>query len=201
MRHRGVEDAGAVQVHGHAGGMGGRRQRGDLLGGAAGAPVAIVRVLDADEAGDGQVDIAGADGVAHLGRGEEATLGDERAGLQPAQSRRAAHLRAEHVAIGVEEDLLAGLGLREDGNEVALGPGSHEESGLLPRPPGRQRLEALDGGIFLPHVVADLGLRHGLAHRRAGERERVRSQLDDVVHPGYLAAVRRRCAARRPHSV
>ncbi len=163
--------------------------------------MAIVRVLDADEAGDGQVDIAGPHGVAHLGGSEKAALGDQRAGLEPPQPRRPAHLRAEHVTVGVEEDFLAGLGLREDGDEVALGAGGHEQPGLLARPPGRQGLEALDGGILLPHVVADLGARHGLPHRRAGEREGVGSQLDDVVHPGYLAAVRRRCAARRPHSV
>src|SRR3989442_734390 len=82
-RHRGVEDTRAVEMHGDAVGARRRRDVGDLLRRAAGAAVAVVRILEADEAGGGDVDVAGPHVIADLGGGEEASLGGDRQGLHP----------------------------------------------------------------------------------------------------------------------
>ena len=100
----------------------------------------------------------------------------------PAEQRGARALVVEDVRIAVEDDLLAVARLREHGDQVALGAGGDEERRFLAREAGRQLLEALDGRVFLPHVVADLGARHGLAHGRRRQRQRVGAEIHDVVH-------------------
>src|SRR5438876_101697 len=70
-RDGGVPDARAVQVHGDAVGVGHRGDRGNLLRSAAGAPVAVVSVLQAHEPRHGDVDIARPDVLAHLLGSEE----------------------------------------------------------------------------------------------------------------------------------
>ena len=76
-----------------------------------------------------------------------------------------------------------------------------KSAGLLAQPLGRHRLQALDGGILVPHVVADFGAGHGLAHLGGRQGQRVGAEIDEVVHGCLDLDVRRRWAARRPHSV
>ena len=79
-------------------------------------------------------------------------------------------------------------------------PERDEERGLLAQPLGRQRLQALDGGIFLPHVVADLGAGHGLAHLGRRERHRVRRR-STMSCTALTSSCEDAGRARRPHSV
>ena len=181
-RDRGVEEPRAVEMDAHAGAVGHRGHRGDLLRRAAGAAVTVVRVLQAHQAGGRDVDVGRADRLLHLGRREKAALGLQREHLHAADHRAAADLGVEDVGVEVEDDFLAGLGLREHGEEVAHGAGADEERGLLAQPLGRHRLQTLDGGILVPHVVADFGAGHGLAHLRGRPRHRVGAEIDEVVH-------------------
>ena len=144
--------------------------------------MAVVRVLEADEAGGGDVDVAGPHAVADLGGGEEPALGGDGQGLHPAEDGGAPAFVVEDVRIPVEDDLLAVTRLGEDGNQVALGAGGDEERRLFAREARRQLLETTDGRVFLPDVVADLGARHGLAHRRRRQRQRVGAEIHDVMH-------------------
>src|SRR5437660_880893 len=74
------------------------------------------------------------------------------------------------------------------------------EAGVLARALRGHGFQALDGGVLLPHVVADLGARHGVAHLGGRQRERVGAKIDDVVHD-YLrtigVTVEPRAAGRR----
>ena len=137
-RDRRVEQAGAVQVDRHPGRVGHRRHRGDLLGRAAGAPVAVVRVLQADETGGRDVDVGRTQRLLHLVGGEEAALGLHRAHLHVADDGGAGHLVVVDVRVEVEHDFLAGLGVGHDRDEVAHGAGGHEEAGLLAQARGGQ---------------------------------------------------------------
>jgi len=181
-RHRGVEDTRAVEMHGDAVGARRRRDVGDLLRRAAGAAVAVVRILEADEAGDGDVDVAGPHVIADLGGGEEASLGGDRQGLHPAEDGGARAFVVEDVRIPVEDDLLAVTRLGEHANQVALCAGGDEERGLFAREARRQLLETTDGRVFLPNVVAHVGARHGFAHRRCRQRQCVGAEIHEVVH-------------------
>src|SRR5207244_8375836 len=81
----------------------------------------------------------------------------------------------------VEPDLLAGTRVRHDRDEVALRARGDEEPGRLAEPLRSERLEAADGRVLAPDVVADLGARHGLAHLGRRLRERVGPQVNHVV--------------------
>ncbi len=188
-------------MHGHPMSVGRRGHRGDFLGRAAGPSVTIVRVLHTHEASRRNVDVARPDIVPNLGRGEEAALGGHGQSLDAAEDRGARPLVVQDVRVPVEDDLLAGPGLGEDGDQVALCPRGDEEGSLLARASRGQLLEAPDGGVFLPDIVADLGAGHRLPHGRGGQSERVGAKVDDVVHGYLVAAACRRRPARRPHSV
>src|SRR5262249_16420273 len=82
----------------------------------------------------------------------------------------------------------ARLRLAQHGEEIALRARCDEEPGVLTHALRRQSFQALDGGIFLPHVVADLGARHGVAHLGCRQRERIGAKIDDVVHD-YLRTI------------
>src|SRR5215468_3739819 len=165
------------------------------------AAVAVVRVLQADQAGGRDVDVGGANVLLHLGRGEKTTLRGYGHGLHAAEHRRARSLVVEDVGVAVEDDLLAVAGLGEHGDEIALRARGDEEGGLLARPAGRLFLQPPNGGIFLPHVVTHLGPGHRLSHGRGRKGQGVGAQIDDVVHGYLVAAVWMRWLARRPHSV
>ncbi len=72
----------------------------------------------------------------------------------------------DHVAGRGGDDFLAAGQVRHLGHEVAHRPGGHEEAGLLPQQLGRAFLERVDGRVVAEDVVAELGGRHGAAHRR-----------------------------------
>jgi hypothetical protein len=189
-------------MDGHAARVRRGGHRLDLLRRAAGPAVTVVGILEADQSGHRDVDIARPDVLAHLRRAREAALRLQRERLHAAEHRRARTLVVEDVRVRVEDDLLPRMSLREHRREVALGARRDEERGLLGHAPGRLLLEPANGRILLPDVVANLGAGHGLAHGGSRQGECIRAKVDDVVHGcAYLVAVRSRWAARRPHSV
>ncbi len=133
-------------------------------------------------------------------RNPKPARGLDRSHLDVADHGGAGHLVVEDVRVQVEHDFLAGARVAHHGDEVAHGAGGDEEPGRLAQALGGQRLQPLDGRVLLPDIVAHIGARHGLAHLRRGERERVGAEVDDVVHGGYRWACSR-AFARRPHSV
>src|SRR5262245_47025715 len=154
-RDSGVEDSRAIQVNGDARAMSGGGDGFDLLRSAARSAVTVVRVFQADEAGHRDVDVTGADVLTHLIRCEEATLGLDGEGLDATEYRGPADLVVEDVRVRVEDDLLTGSGLREHRHQIALGARGDEQRGVLAHPPRRQFLEAANGRVFFPHVVAN----------------------------------------------
>jgi hypothetical protein len=187
-------------MHAKASVVGGARNRRDVLRGTTSAAVPIVRVLETHEGADRKVDVCGPDRFAHLLGRQEAAFGFHRPHLDSPDERRAPDLVVVDVGVQVEDDLLTRLGLGEHRDEVSLRARRHVESGLLACPLGGQGLQALDGRILSPHIVADLGSAHRLAHLGRRGSEGVGAEVDDVVHSSssvYFCA-RRRWAARRP---
>src|ERR1700693_5758614 len=95
----------------------------------------------------------------------------------------------EEVALTLDDDLTAWLGMAEQGAEIAHRSTGNEERGLLADHLGRALLQPMDGGVFIPNVVADLGGRHRPTHRFGRERKGIASQLDDPLHQQSLSNV------------
>src|SRR5205814_1888953 len=85
--------------------------------------------------------------------------------MKSREPHTAADLGVEDVAVDVEHDLLAGLRVRAHRHEIALRARRDEETGLFAQALGGERFQPPDGGVFLPHVVADLGASHRVPHR------------------------------------
>src|SRR5258708_27287452 len=69
------------------------------------------------------------------------------------------------------DHFLAVLRMNANGYLVAHGTGGHKESSFFLENLRRQRLEAVDRGVFTIDVVPDLRLGHGAAHLRRGLRD------------------------------
>src|SRR6185503_4192279 len=118
-------------MDGDTGGVRHRGDRGDLLRAHAGAAVAVVRVLETDEPGLGQVDVRGPQRLPDLVGREKAARRLYRPHLHTAEPRAAADLGVEDVTVEVEHHLLPRLRVRAHRHEVALRPGCDEETGLF----------------------------------------------------------------------
>ena len=105
-----------------------------------------------------------------------------------AERRRAALLVEEDVRLGVQEDLVAALGVRAEGGLVAHRPRREVERRLLAEQLGGALLEAQDGGIVAEDVVVDLGLGHRLPHLGRRPRHRVAAQVDRARHVALLVS-------------
>ena len=116
----------------------------------------------------------------HLRRRERAALARQRcAPGSPSCAPSAALLVDEDVRLALEQHLVARLGVALDRELVAHRAAGHVERRLLARQRGDAALERLHGGVVAEHVVADLGLGHGLAHGRGGTGDGVAAQVDD----------------------
>src|SRR5207247_2918736 len=131
LRHGGIEDSGAVQMHRKAGLVGDLAQGGGLRRAEARSAFAIVSVLEAEKSGYRLVDIRLADRAAHLLGLKTPVPGFQRSELEAADARRARHLVLKDMAVDLEDDLLSGLGVAEQGAEVTHGPARNKERGFL----------------------------------------------------------------------
>ena len=128
---------------------------------------AVVRVLDGDRGGGGEVPV----GLRpHLGDqlvGVEPAAGGDHGARRDAEDRgRGAHLVGDDVRVGVAEHFLAGLADQPHADLVAHRPRRHEQRGLVAEQVGDPLLERVDRRVLAVDVVPDLGLGHRPAHRR-----------------------------------
>ena len=139
-----------------------------LLRAQAGAALAVVRVL-----------------AANLLRLKTTVRRVQRSELKPAHDRCARNLVLEDMAIDLEDHLLPRLRMAEERAKVSHRPARDEERRRLANHLRGALLQTVDGGVFVPDVVADLGRRHRRPHRRGRQGERVTAQLDNSVHCGH----------------
>jgi hypothetical protein len=92
----------------------------------------------------------------------------DRLRLHAAQHRGAAAFPAVAVRHLADEVLVTALAVGQDGAQVALGAGGHEQRGLEAQQAGNSLLQRVDGGVVAKHVVAQRRGHHGLAHGGGG---------------------------------
>ena len=125
-------------------------------------------VLETEQSGGRFVNVIRPDHGPHLVGAQPAVRSLERAELEAGDHRRARHLVLEDVAVDFEDDFRSRLGMAEEGAEVAHRPAGDEERCLLADHLRGAVLQAVNGRIFIPDVIPDLGGRHGGAHRLGG---------------------------------
>ena len=123
--------------------MGPGADRLDLLQRIDPAAAAVVRVFQADQARPDQVVVVRPDLVGQLAHVEDAVVAVERAAGDAAEHGGAAGLVVVDVAVGVAEQLVAGLRVDLDADLVGHRARRHEQGGLLAEQ-GRRRV--LPGG-------------------------------------------------------
>jgi hypothetical protein len=82
------------------------------------------------------------------------------------------------------DDLLAAAEVGHQGHEIAHGAGGDEEARLLAEEVGGTLLELVDGRVVAEHVVAELGRRHGPAHRLGRAGDGVAAEVDRALGHG-----------------
>ena len=97
-----------------------------------------------------------------------------------AERGKSAPLEEQDVAFGAENRGVSPAAVRQQGNEVSHRSGRSEQGALMPRKPGHRLFQASDRGVLAVHVVADLGLIHGLSHPLGRTGDGVASQIDAV---------------------
>ncbi len=63
--------------------------------------------------------------------------------------------------------------------QIAHAPGGDKKRRFAVEDFGGSLLQAIDGRVFTVHVVADLGPRHGFAHRFGGTCDRIAAKIDE----------------------
>ena len=184
----GVPDAGAIQMQQQTVAVAEPAHGQDPLQGIDQAAAVVVRVLQCDHPGGRPVRIRIRVHVLLHSVGIERAVGRiEAAQLQAAEGRRAALLVVDDVGLRVQEELITAPCLRVQRRLVGLGAAGEIERRLLTEQCRRTLLEPDDGGVIAQHVVADLGLEHGLAHTGAGPGDGVAAQVDrSPCHPRPL---------------
>ena len=87
----------------------------------------------------------------------------------------------EQVGARIANYLLPMLGEQLDGDCVPHRAGGNEQGGRLAGDFGGTLFEAVDGGIFAIHVVADFGFEHGAPHGRRGLGNGIAAQIDHRI--------------------
>jgi hypothetical protein len=137
------------------------------------------RVLQGEQAGDGEVRVVGLDRRLDHGEVERAVRQvRERLRLYRAQHRGTSRLVAVGMRLLADDDLLPALAVRHERGEVGLGPGGEEEALLHAEALGGDFLQSVDGRVVAEDVVAHGGLGHGAAHRGRGLRDGVAAKID-----------------------
>ena len=134
--------------------------------------LAVRRVLQAHEPGDGEVGIVGFDGGLHLVQGQfAATVEGYWAGLYAAEHGGAAALVLVGVRTEADDVLVTSLAVAQQGDQVGLGARWSEHRSLLAGELRREAFELVDRGVLAVNVIAQFRLVHVLEHfgRGAGE--------------------------------
>ena len=182
----GVEQPGAVKMDQQPGVVTGLGQRRDprLWLNLAGDGV-----FQAEQLGDGAVEIIGLDGLGDLRHAQAALRVDrQRPGRDTAQHGRAARLGAEDVIVGARQIFFAALAVGQQGDQVALAAAGQKEPGGLAGPGGQLGFQPIERRVFPIDIVADHSFGHGLAHAGAGAGYRVAAQVNDSAVVRALGA-------------
>ena len=157
---------------------------------------AMPGVLERQQAGAGEVRIHRLDGGGDAVQRQRAIRGlDDRLRLDRPQHRRAAALVLVGMRFHADQVFVAAFAMRQQGQQVGLGAGGHEQPGVEPQLRGQPLLQCVDGGVLAVDVVADPRLEHRRAHRAGGLGHRVAAQVDHVHGSlqGTAAGVRGHC--------
>jgi hypothetical protein len=103
--------------------------------------------------------------------------------LHAAEHRRAAAFPAVAVLHLAHDVFVAALAMAEDGAQVALRAGGHEQRRLKAQQGGDFVLQCVDARVVGKHVVAQRRRQHGRAHGGGGLRHGVAAQVDTNVMP------------------
>ncbi len=117
--------------------------------------------------------------------------------LDAGQCRRRPHFVVADVGGLDTQQLLAGAGEAADPQLIAHAAGGHEHRRLFAGDGGRFFFERVDGGILAIDVVAHLGFRHRLVHRRGGAGHGVGAEVRGSVWKGHAHLAAR--ARQRSH--
>ena len=136
-------------------------------------------VLDRDQARALEVREAGAaDRPAHLVGGEHPPLAGQGTQHHPRERGRGTALEVHGMAGLVQDDLVPRLGVGAVRDLVAHGSGGKEQRRVLAQQLRHHRAELQHRGVLVALLVADLGVRHRLAHRPRGAGLGVAVQID-----------------------
>src|SRR5688572_4646905 len=76
-----------------------------------------------------------------------------------------------------DDVFVATLAMRQDGAEIALGSGGHEQRGLEAQHRGDLVLQRIDAGIVAEHVVTQRRAGHGGTHAGSRLRHRIAAKV------------------------
>ena len=178
--HGGVENTGAVQMNGGAGGVGHINDGFGVLGRHYAAAATVVGIFQADQGGCGYMDVgAVADGVGHiLGGDASAGVVRHQPDLGAGEGSGAGRFVPEHMGFLAHNHFVAPAAPGQGGDEVTHGAAGGEQAGFLAHQGGGAFLQGVDGGILAEHVVADFGGGHSAAHFVSGLGNGVATQVN-----------------------
>ena len=135
---------------------------------------AVVGVLQTQQAGADKVVVIRFNRRLDLGQVQRRVrLKIERLGLNAAQNGGP----AAFIAIGVgglsHDILIAATAVTHHAHQIALRAARYKQGRFFAHRCGRQRFQSIDGRVFAVNVVAHFGRRHGFAHGRTGQRDRI----------------------------
>lgn len=102
----------------------------------------------------------------YVGGGKNAACAGKQARQDSGEGGRRASLQSVDMGILIKHHRVTGLGVDTDANLVGHGPGGHVDGVFLAKELGDLGFERLHCWVIAVDVVADIGIRHGLAHRR-----------------------------------
>jgi len=97
--------------------------------------------------------------------------------LYPRVQRSLRYLVDVDMTSASADHLVAGLGQHPDGYAVGHRPAGHEDGPLEAQHPGDPLLEGVHRGVLSEHIVAHVGMGHGIAHAQGGDADGVASQI------------------------
>ena len=92
------------------------------------------------------------------------------------------------MAVDLHDHFVPCPGMAQQGAEIAHRPTGDEQRSLHANHLGGPFLQAMDGGVLVPNVVAHFRDGHCLPHRFGRQREGITPQLDDARHQPSLPA-------------
>ena len=178
QRRRGVEQARSVEVGASTPGVGLGHQPGTFLDTDDHATGAVVGVLEDQQGGRREDDVAGRlPGGIELGRCDASTAADG-AELDARVGGAGARLVPHDVRLGRDEHVIAGAGQGSQRGLVGHRAAGHEQGCFLAQQCRHLGLQPVDGRILTELVVAHGGFGHRPSHLGHGQGDGVGAQVD-----------------------